>query len=261
MQFSELWLREWANPALETQELVDQITMAGLEVDAIEAAAGEFSGIVVGQILSFEQHPDADKLNVCKVTDGSEEFQIVCGAPNVREGMKIPFAKIKAVLPGDFKIKKAKLRGVESFGMLCAEEELGLADKSDGLWDLPADAPLGTCMREYLGLTRDGSDDKIIDVDLTPNRGDCLSIVGLAREVGVLNKVDVTVPVIEAVAATIDDAIDVQLQAPDACPRYVGRIIKGINIKVASPLWMQENCVAVVFVLSILWLMLRISFC
>jgi phenylalanyl-tRNA synthetase beta chain len=241
MQFSELWLREWANPALETQELVDQITMAGLEVDAIEAAAGEFSGIVVGQIVSFEQHPDADKLNVCKVTDGSEEFQIVCGAPNVREGMKIPFAKIKAVLPGDFKIKKAKLRGVESFGMLCAEEELGLADKSDGLWDLPADAPLGVCMREYLGLTRDGRDDKIIDVDLTPNRGDCLSIAGLSREVGVLNKVDVTAPTIEAVAATIDDVIDVQLQAPDACPRYVGRIIKGINIKAASPLWMQEK--------------------
>lgn len=241
MQFSELWLREWANPALETQELVDQITMAGLEVDAIEAAAGEFSGIVVGQILSFEQHPDADKLNVCKVSDGSEEFQIVCGAPNVREGMKIPFAKIKAVLPGDFKIKKAKLRGVESFGMLCAEEELGLADKSDGLWDLPEGAPLGVCMREYLGLTRDGRDDKIIDVDLTPNRGDCLSIAGLSREVGVLNKVDVTTPVIEAVAATIDDVIDVQLQAPDACPRYVGRVIKGINIKAASPLWMQEK--------------------
>jgi phenylalanyl-tRNA synthetase beta chain len=241
MQFSELWLREWANPALETQELVDQITMAGLEVDAIEAAAGEFSGIVVGQIVSFEQHPDADKLNVCKVTDGSEEFQIVCGAPNVREGMKIPFAKIKAVLPGDFKIKKAKLRGVESFGMLCAEEELGLADKSNGLWDLPVDAPLGVCMREYLGLSRGGRDDKIIDVDLTPNRGDCLSIAGLSREVGVLNKVDVTAPVIEAVAATIDDAIDVQLQAPDACPRYVGRIIKGINIKAASPLWMQEK--------------------
>jgi phenylalanyl-tRNA synthetase beta chain len=245
MQFSELWLREWANPALETQELVDQITMAGLEVDAIETAAGEFSGIVVGQILSFEKHPEADKLNVCKVTDGTEEFQIVCGAPNVREGMKIPFAQIKAVLPSEdgkgFKIKKAKLRGVESFGMLCAEEELGLADKSDGLWDLPADAPLGVCMREYLGLSANGREDKIIDVDLTPNRGDCLSIAGLSREVGVLNKVDVTAPVIEAVAATIDDAIDVQLQAPDACPRYVGRVIKGINVKAQSPLWMQEK--------------------
>ena len=245
MQFSELWLREWANPALETQELVDQITMAGLEVDAIEAAAGEFSGIVVGQILSFEKHPEADKLNVCKVTDGSEEFQIVCGAPNVREGMKIPFAQIKAVLPSEdgkgFKIKKAKLRGVESFGMLCAEEELGLADKSDGLWDLPADAPLGTCMREYLGLSKEGRDDKIIDVDLTPNRGDCLSIAGLSREVGVLNKVDVTAPVIEAVAATIEDTIDVQLQDSNACPRYVGRVIKGINVKAATPLWMQEK--------------------
>ncbi len=245
MQFSELWLREWANPALETQELVDQITMAGLEVDAIEAAAGEFSGIVVAQIVSFEKHPEADKLNVCKVTDGTEEFQIVCGAPNVREGMVVPFAKIGAVLPTEdgkgFKIKKAKLRGVESFGMLCAEEEMAISDKSDGLWDLPADAPLGVCMREYLGLTRDGRDDKIIDVDLTPNRGDCLSIAGMAREVGVLNKVDVTAPVIEAVAATIDDAIDVQLQAPDACPRYVGRIIKGINVKAASPIWMQEK--------------------
>lgn len=245
MQFSELWLREWANPALETQELVDQITMAGLEVDAIEAAAGEFSGIVVGQILSFEKHPEADKLNVCKVTDGTEEFQIVCGAPNVREGMKIPFAQIKAVLPSEdgkgFKIKKAKLRGVESFGMLCAEEELGLADKSDGLWDLPADAPLGVCMREYLGLSRDGRDDKIIDVDLTPNRGDCLSIAGLSREVGVLNKVDVTAPVISEVAPTIEDTIDVKLQDPNACPRYVGRVIKGINIKAASPLWMQEK--------------------
>jgi phenylalanyl-tRNA synthetase beta chain len=245
MQFSELWLREWANPALETQELVDQITMAGLEVDAIEGAAGEFSGIVVAQIVSFEKHPEADKLNVCKVTDGSEEFQIVCGAPNVREGMVIPFAKIGAVLPSEdgkgFKIKKAKLRGVESFGMLCAEEEMGIADKSDGLWDLPADAPLGVCMREYLGLTRNGRDDKIIDVDLTPNRGDCLSIAGLSREVGVLNKVDVTAPVIEAVAPTIDAAIDVQLQASDACPRYVGRVIKGINIKAASPLWMQEK--------------------
>lgn len=245
MQFSELWLREWANPALETQELVDQITMAGLEVDAIEAAAGEFSGIVVAQIVSFEKHPEADKLNVCTVTDGSEEFQIVCGAPNVRAGMVVPFAKIGAILPTEdgkgFKIKKAKLRGVESFGMLCAEEEMAISDKSDGLWDLPADAPLGVCMREYLGLTRDGRDDKIIDVDLTPNRGDCLSIAGMAREVGVLNKVDVTAPTIEAVAATIDDAIDVQLQAPDACPRYVGRIIKGINVKATSPIWMQEK--------------------
>ena len=245
MQFSELWLREWANPALETQELVDQITMAGLEVDAIEAAAGEFSGIVVAQIVSFEKHPEADKLNVCKVTDGTEEFQIVCGAPNVREGMVVPFAKIGAVLPTEdgkgFKIKKAKLRGVESFGMLCAEEEMAISDKSDGLWDLPADAPLGVCMREYLGLSKDGRDDKIIDVDLTPNRGDCLSIAGMAREVGVLNKVDVTTPMIEAVVATIDDVIDVQLKAPDACPRYVGRIIKGINVKASSPIWMQEK--------------------
>ena len=245
MQFSELWLREWANPSISTQQLVDQITMAGLEVDAVEAAAGEFSGIVVAQILSFEQHPDADKLNVCKVSDGSDEFQIVCGAPNVRVGMKMPFAKIGALLPseeaGGFKIKKAKLRGVESFGMLCAEEELGLADKSDGLWELPNDAPLGVCMREYLNLSRDGQDDKIIDVDLTPNRGDCLSLAGLAREVGVLNKVDVTAPAIDAVASVIDDTFKVELAASDACPRYVGRIVKGVNVKATTPLWMQEK--------------------
>ena len=183
MKFSEQWLREWVNPSIDSDALVAQITMAGLEVDDVDPVAGEFSGVVIGEVTSLESHPDADKLNVCQVSDGNETFQVVCGASNVKEGVKVPFAKISAVLPGNFKIKKAKLRGVESFGMLCAEAELGLAEQSDGLMILPSDAPVGESIRNYLVL-----DDKCIDVDLTPNRSDCLSIAGLAREVGVLNK-------------------------------------------------------------------------
>ncbi|WP_369821255.1 YtpR family tRNA-binding protein, partial [Oleiphilus sp. HI0080] len=143
MKFSEQWLREWVNPAIETEALLHQVTMAGLEVDGIDAVAGEFSGVVVAEILSAEQHPDADKLRVCQVSDGKETYSVVCGAPNARAGIKVPFAQVGAVLPGNFKIKKAKLRGVESFGMLCAEAELGLAENSDGLMELPNDAPVG----------------------------------------------------------------------------------------------------------------------
>ncbi len=206
MKFSEKWLRELVNPAIDTQGLVDQVTMAGLEVDEVDAAAKEFSGVVVGEILTAEQHPNADKLQVCTVSSGSEEFQVVCGAPNARAGLKTAFATVGAVLPTPdgktFKIKKAKLRQVESFGMLCAEDELGISDGHDGIMELPADAPVGTCIREYLNL-----DDAIIDVDLTPNRGDCLSITGLAREVGVLNKAPVTFIDAPDVAATIDDQL------------------------------------------------------
>ncbi|APR66757.1 phenylalanine--tRNA ligase subunit beta [Thalassolituus oleivorans] len=236
MKFSEQWLREWVQPTASTQELVDQLTMAGLEVDGFEAVAGQFTGVVVGQVVSREQHPDADKLSLCQVTDGTETFQIVCGAANVREGLKIPFAKIGAELPGGFKIKKAKLRGVESFGMLCAEAELGMAESSDGLMELPDSAPVGQDIRVYLGL-----DDAIIDVDLTPNRGDCLSIAGMAREVGVLNQVPVNGPVINAVPPSISQAPEVQVLAPDACPRYLGRIIQGINVNAETPLWMVEK--------------------
>jgi len=236
MKFSEQWLREWVQPEITTQELVDQLTLAGLEVDGAEPVAGEFSGIVVGQVVTREQHPDADKLSLCQVTDGTETFQIVCGAANVREGLKIPFAKIGAVLPGDFKIKKAKLRGVESFGMLCAEAELGMAESSDGLMELPESATVGMDFREYLNL-----DDTVIDVDLTPNRADCLSIAGLAREVGVLSKVAVAGPQIEAVAPDISDAPSVDVQAPQACPRYIGRVVRGVNVNAETPLWMVEK--------------------
>jgi phenylalanyl-tRNA synthetase beta chain len=241
MKLSENWLREWVNPELTTDELVEQITMGGLEVDAVEPVAGDFSGIIVGEILETEQHPDADKLRVCKVAGGDEVAQVVCGAPNARPGIKIPFATVGAKLPPGadgkpFKIKKAKLRGVESFGMLCAQTELQLGDDSDGLWELAADAPVGLDLREYLGL-----DDNCIEVDLTPNRSDCLSVKGIARDVGVLNRLAVTEPAIEAVVPTITDTFNVKLSAGESCSRYVGRIIRGIDISQPSPLWMQEK--------------------
>ncbi|MFC3149719.1 phenylalanine--tRNA ligase subunit beta [Litoribrevibacter euphylliae] len=237
MKFSESWLREWVNPSIDTAELMHQLTMAGLEVDGHEAVAGEFSGVVVGQIVSFDRHPDADKLNVCVVDTGdAEPQQIVCGAPNVKQGMKIPVAKVGAVLPGNFKIKKAKLRGVESFGMCCAEEELGLSDSSDGLMELSESASVGQCFREYLNL-----DDVAIDVDLTPNRGDCLSIAGLAREVGTLTRTEVTAPVINAVEAVHQETRGVNLEASTACPRYAGRVVKNVNVKAPTPVWMEEK--------------------
>ena len=155
MKFSEQWLREWVNPSIDSDALVAQITMAGLEVDDVDPVAGEFSGVVIGEVTNLEPHPDADKLNVCQVSDGNETFQVVCGASNVKEGVKVPFAKISAVLPGNFKIKKAKLRGVESFGMLCAEAELGLAEQSDGLMILPSDAPVGESVTLYNSSTPD----------------------------------------------------------------------------------------------------------
>jgi phenylalanyl-tRNA synthetase beta chain len=237
MKISESWLREWVNPTLTTDELAAQITMAGLEVDAVEPVAEAFNGVIVAEILSIEQHPDADKLRVCQVSGlNGDVTQVVCGAPNARAGIKVPFATVGAVLPGDFKIKKAKLRGVESFGMLCAQSELKLGDDNDGLWELSTDAPVGVDLREYLQLN-----DNSIDVDLTPNRSDCLSLKGIAREVGVLNRLAVTQPAMEPVSATITDQIGINLIASDACPRYVGRIIRGIDLSQPTPLWMKER--------------------
>jgi phenylalanyl-tRNA synthetase beta chain len=236
MKFSESWLRSAVNPSISTEELVAQVTMAGLEVDAVESAAPEMSGVVVGEILSVEQHPDADKLRVCQVAGGGETAQVVCGAPNARAGIKVPFATVGAKLPGDFKIKKAKLRGVESFGMLCAQTELQLGDDDDGLWELPADASVGSDLIEYLELN-----DNIIEVDLTPNRGDCLSIRGLAREVGVLNKAAVLEQACAPVTASINDSISITLEAPEACARYVGRVVRNLDLRQPTPQWMQEK--------------------
>ena len=236
MKFSEQWLRGWVSPQASRDELVARLSMAGLEVDSVSPVAGAFSGVIVGEVLSTEQHPDADKLRVCQVSNGSETFQVVCGAPNVRPGLKIPFATIGAELPGDFKIKKAKLRGVESNGMLCSASELQISEDNDGLLELPADAPVGQDIRQYFEL-----DDVSIEVDLTPNRGDCLSLAGLAREVGALYDAPVTRPQIAAVAATHDEVRPVEVLATQACPRYLGRVVRNVDLSKPTPRWMVER--------------------
>ncbi|XKH58820.1 phenylalanine--tRNA ligase subunit beta [Halomonas sediminis] len=237
MKFSEKWLRDWVSPQLDTQAMADQITMAGLEVDAVAPVAAAFGGVVVAEVLSKTQHPNADKLNVCSVDDGSgDPVQVVCGAPNVAVGQKVPFAQVGGLLPGDFRIKKAKLRGEESFGMICSASELGLEEEtSPGILVLPDSAPVGESFRDYMGL-----DDHTIEVDLTPNRGDCLSIKGMAREVGVLNRLAVTGPEMATIEAAHDETFAVTLEAPENCPRYIGRLISEVNPTVETPLWMVE---------------------
>lgn len=236
MKVSESWLREWVNPSETTEQLVHLLTMAGLEVDGVEPAVANFSGVVVGEISAVEAHPDAEKLRVCQVNNGRVETQVVCGARNAAVGARVPFAEVGAVLPGDFSIKQAELRGVVSSGMLCGASELGLEDIVDGLLILPADAPLGQDLRQYLQL-----DDAIIDVDLTPNRGDCLSINGVARETGVLTQTDVTPPAFCALEPTIDEQLAVTLSAPEHCLRYAGRVIRNVDLSQTSPLWLREK--------------------
>ncbi|MBO2582206.1 phenylalanine--tRNA ligase subunit beta [Shewanella algae] len=237
MKFSESWLREWVNPAISRDKLTHQITMAGLEVDDVIAVAGDFSGVVVGEVVECGQHPDADKLRVTKVNVGGEELlDIVCGAPNCRQGLKVAVAVVGAVLPGDFKIKKAKLRGQPSHGMLCSYGELGIEIESDGIIELPLDAPIGTDIREYLQLN-----DVIIDVDLTANRADCLGMVGLAREVGVLNRLNVTEPSWEAANVSSERRVEIDVANPEACPRYLGRVVSNVNVKAQTPDWMVEK--------------------
>lgn len=237
MRISQEWLSDWVSLTGETKALAHQLTMAGLEVDAIEPAAPAFSGVVVGEITHCEQHPDAERLRVCQVDDGSGEPKtVVCGAPNAVTGLKAPFATVGARLPGDMKIKAAKLRGVKSYGMLCAARELGLSEESDGLMPLPADAPVGRDLRDWLQL-----DDAIIEVELTPNRADCLSILGVAREVGVLTQQPVAELAVDSVAAVIDDVRDIRLSAPAACPRYCGRVIRNVDTQAATPMWMRER--------------------
>lgn len=235
MKISENWLRTWVNPAIDSETLSDQLTMLGLEVDELARVAKPFTGVVVGEVLTVEQHPDADRLRVTTVNIGSgEPLQIVCGAPNVRAGMKAPVATVGAVLPGDFKIKKGKLRGVESQGMLCGASEIDLEDKIDGLLELPADAPVGVNIREYLKL-----DDNVIDISITPNRGDCFSIRGIAREIAVINQLQMNEPDIKSVDATIADEKKVVISTEGA-PRYLGRVIKNVNVKAATPEWMEQ---------------------
>ncbi|MFZ5536013.1 MAG: phenylalanine--tRNA ligase subunit beta [Pseudomonadota bacterium] len=237
MRFSEHWLRAWVNPALTAEQLGAQLTMAGLELDALEPAAPPFSGVVVARILAAEPHPDADKLRVCQVDDGTgHPVQVVCGAPNARAGLMAAFARVGAQLPGGLAIKQAKLRGVESFGMLCGADELGLAGYPDGLLELPTDAPVGEDLRTYLDL-----DDQVIELGLTPNRGDCLSILGLARETAAQNGLPLGGPTLAPVPACSDAAVRVTVSAPAACPRYCARVIEGLATDATTPLWMSER--------------------
>ncbi len=236
MKFSEAWLREWVSPDLDSGALAEQLTMAGLEVDSVEPVAADFEGVRVAEVVSVDPHPDADKLRVCSVSvGGGDPLQIVCGAPNVRAGMKAPLATVGGRI-GDMKLKKAKLRGIPSHGMLCSARELGLSDEHAGLMELPGEAPVGEDLRTYLDLQ-----DVSIDVDLTPNRGDCLGVEGIAREVGTLTGTDLSPPPFKSVDAEVSDSFDVSVEAPDACPRYLGRVICGIDPSVETPLWMQER--------------------
>ena len=244
MKFSESWLRSFVNPALSSAELCHALTMAGLEVEHSEPAAPPFEGVVTGEIKSFEKHPNADRLNVCKVdigAAGSVLLNIVCGAPNVAVGMKVPCALVGAQLPPGadgkrFEIKRASMRGVESEGMLCSARELGMSDDHAGLLPLPGDAPNGANVRAVLDL-----DDHVITIKLTPNRADALSVHGIAREVAALTGAPLTVPSCAPVAATIDERLPVVVHAKDLCGRFSGRLVKGVNARALTPQWMKDR--------------------
>lgn len=234
MQFPYSWLKEFVHTLHEPEALAHLLTMAGLEVEETEAAAPEFSGVVIAQVKSVEKHPDADRLNVTQVDVGQGELlQIVCGAPNVKAGMKVPCALDGALLPGNFKIKPTKMRGVVSNGMLCSARELGLPEKIDGLLALPENAPVGVSIREFLDL-----DDTLFTLKITPNRADCLSLKGIAREVAALTQCEVKLPEIQAIVPTIASKKAVHIDAPEDCGRFLSRVIEGVNTKAESPDWL-----------------------
>ena len=237
MKISENWLREWVDPPLDGRALAERLTMAGLEVESVVAAAPDFDGVVVGRVLSVDEHPEADRLRVCRVDVGdATPRQIVCGAPNVRVNMLAPTALPGARLPGGQAIGETALRGVRSQGMLCSARELGLSEDASGLMALPADAPVGENLRLALGL-----DDLVIDLDLTPNRGDCLSVAGIARECAALTGTALTPVPVPPVGAATEQTFPVELRASADCPRYVGRVIRGVNPSAPTPLWMVER--------------------
>ena len=237
MQFPESWLRAYADPALDPDALADALTMAGLEVDESAPAAPPFSGVVVAQVLDVARHPEADKLTVCRVDAGAAaELTIVCGAPNVATGMRVPCALVGAELPGGFAIKEARMRGVVSQGMLCSARELGLSEDHEGLLVLPANAPVGGDLRRYLLL-----DERKVTIKLTPNRGDCLSVFGVAREVAAITGAPLRQPSFAPVAATVDDRLPVRVLAPDLCGRFSGRVIRGLDARAPTPLWMKQR--------------------
>jgi phenylalanyl-tRNA synthetase beta chain len=237
VKFSEKWLREWVDPSMDTAELAHRLTMIGHEVDGLESHGEQLDGVVVGEVLEVAKHPDADRLSVCQVSTGTgESLEVVCGAPNVREGMKSPFAPVGTRLPNGVKLRKAKIRGVVSNGMLCSAIELALGDESDGIVELPGDAPTGAPLAAYLNLP-----DVSIDLDLTPNRGDCFSVLGVARDVAAMSSAPMKEAVVEPVTATIADEHPVELIDPRGCPRFAARVVRNIDMSASSPVWMRER--------------------
>ena len=237
MLFTEEWLRQYCNPQLSTEELAETLTMAGLEVEEVTSVAPAFTGVVVAEVLTCRDHENSDHLHVCEVNAGTgETLQIVCGAPNVRAGIKVACATIGAVLPGDFKIKKSKLRGVVSMGMLCSVRELGISEEHNGIWILPEDAPIGTDIREYARL-----DDSKIEIKLTPNRGDALSVTGVARDLHAVTGAPLVMPAMDPVPATCECVKSVVIEAPDLCGRFTGRVIRNLNPAAETPQWMRDR--------------------
>jgi phenylalanyl-tRNA synthetase beta chain len=237
MKLPYSWLAEWVQVPWQAPELGTRLTMAGFELEALGSAAPPFSGVVVAQILGAEPHPQADKLQVCRVSTGSgAALQIVCGASNARAGLKSALAVVGAKLPGEVSITAAKLRGVESQGMLASAKELGLADSSTGILELPTDAPLGKPLREYLGL-----DEAVLDLNVTPNRGDAMSVLGIAREVAALAGTRLTPPAMGKRTPQLSERFPVQLDAPEGCPRFAGCIVRGVNNRATSPEWLRER--------------------
>jgi phenylalanyl-tRNA synthetase beta chain len=237
MKISELWLRDWVNPDMDTEALGHQLTMAGHELDNTIIEGAGLEGVVIAEVVEFAQHPDADRLNVCKVSAGSGQLiDVVCGAPNVQKGMKSPLAVPGVKLPNGLKIRKSKIRGVVSNGMLCSAVELGLGDESDGIISLPADAPVGEPFAGYMNLP-----DATYEMDLTPNRGDCFSVIGLARDIAAMTKSEFTEASVDPVAATIDDIQAIEIARPEQCPSFAGRIVRNIAPGAKSPLWMTER--------------------
>jgi len=237
MRFSEKWLRTMVDPALTTDELTHLLTMSGLEVEGCEPVAPPFTKVVVGKVLAVAKHPNADRLSLCKVDAGEgTPLDIVCGAPNVQAGMKAPVALVGAELPGGLAIRRAAVRGVESNGMLCSARELGLSEDHSGLLALADDAPVGRDFRDYAAL-----DDRVITIKLTPNRADCLSVLGVAREVAALTGAKLTVPTFAPVPARVTDKMPVRIEAPDLCGRFSGRVIRNVDAKAPTPDWMKQR--------------------
>ena len=237
MKIVESWLHEWVDPGLDTRDLAHELTMLGLEVDEVTVEGEGLEKVIVAEVLAVSKHPDADRLSVCQVSSGSgDAVEVVCGAPNVVAGMKSPLAVPGVTLPNGLKLKQSKIRGVTSNGMLCSAVELGLGDESDGILELPADAPVGMALSEYLSLP-----DAVINLDLTPNRGDCFSVLGVAREIAAKTGASLKQAEVDPVAATIDDSLPVEIPLPEGCPSFAGRLIRNIDPRAKSPLWMVER--------------------